>query len=397
MSRPPFTVQVASSVSVERPNGTPVGSSTTPTGFFATETTIGSSGHIVKGTWKPPKAYTLTYRSYRRAVGICNNTTNVNNLSLGQVYKGCVGAGAGGRFDSLIHFNACVLESALADSSLRDQALLRARLKMKRADVNLGVAFAERNATARLLGDTAFRMGKAFRHLKAGRVRAAMNELGISSSKREPRGSNVPNKWLEMQYGWKPLISDVYGACQALTRRDTEDWRVTSKAATHNTRMYTAMFTGTDYGAAEAQVDNGAFVRIDALPENDLTMSLRSLGITNPALILWELVPYSFVVDWCLPVGTWLESLDALLGYRNASHSATLFTTAKWKEWGLSTNLSPTSFIKNNYEGSKKVVLLDRDAGNGVPMPTFPRIKDGRSLGHMANGLALLASAFGRR
>lgn len=383
-------------VRVSRPNGTLI-SSNAVNGYIVSEVTSGLGGHINKRNWMPPKAYNLTYRSRRYAVGKCENITSLTNLSLGQVYEGCVGPSTGGRFNGDTHWNSAVLESDIADESVRQRALLKARLKMKQASVNLGVAYAERNATARLLGDTAKRIARSFTKLRKGQVRAAMRELGISNKRHEPRGSNVPNKWLELQYGWKPLLSDVYGACDALSKRHDGDWRVTAKASDSAKSLYTARFTGPDAGFVEARVENGAFVRIDALPENDLTMSLRSLGVTNPLLIAWELVPYSFVVDWAIPVGNWLESIDAMLGYSKASTSASLFTRGEWKDWGLTEKPSPNSLVRNNYFGIKKVVMLDRDASDGVPLPTFPRIKDPLSLGHMANGISLLVSSFGRR
>jgi hypothetical protein len=34
----------------------------------------------------------------------------------------------------------------------------------------------------------------------------------------------------------------------------------------------------------------------------------RSLGLVNPLEIAWEVVPYSFVVDWFLPVGSYIAA-----------------------------------------------------------------------------------------
>jgi hypothetical protein len=39
-----------------------------------------------------------------------------------------------------------------------------------------------------------------------------------------------------------------------------------------------------------------------------------ALGVANPASIAWELVPYSFVVDWFVPVGNTLEAMTATAG-----------------------------------------------------------------------------------
>lgn len=36
----------------------------------------------------------------------------------------------------------------------------------------------------------------------------------------------------------------------------------------------------------------------------------KLLGFTNPAAVLWEATPFSFVVDWFLPIGDYLKTLD---------------------------------------------------------------------------------------
>lgn len=397
MARVPFNIDLPGVVRWTLPNGSGGDSSVVSDAYSASETCVGTPRHKPVG-WVNPRSYQMTYLARRRAVGVCRNITNPNNLTLGQIYTGVVG-GSGGRFNSDGHFSGLVTEAGSRDLTLANLALIDARQRLKQKRVDLGVAFAERKQTARLLGDTASRMAKSFNHLKRGQVRAAMRDLGIANSRREPRGSNVPNKWLELQYGWKPLISDVFGACSALSKRPQGDWRVTSKAQRTSRRTWTAKYTSFDYGLGGAEAERGAFVRIDALPSNDLTISLASLGITNPGLIAWELVPYSFVVDWCFPVGSWLDQLDALAGYQSYSFSSTAFTKTHW--WGKGARsgvLNPQGgYYDNDYEESKTYVNVVRSVSNGVPLATFPRIKDPSSLGHMANGLALLASAFGRR
>jgi hypothetical protein len=268
--------------------------------------------------------------------------------------------------------------------------------------INLGQAFAERKMTANLIGDTASRLGKSFRYLRRGQTRKAMNELGIGRSVIAPKGRNGPGQWLELQYGWKPLLSDVYGACEALSKRPKEDWTVTAKgtATSEDVWNYSVPATPTGYVWAyscTARRVTKAFTRIDAQPQNAAKIALASVGVTNPLLIAWELVPYSFVVDWFLPIGGWLESLDALLGFGPAFTSQSVYTECNWTLQGLSGNWGASSFKRNDWAGAKRIVTLVRSASAGVPMARFPSIKDGRSGLHMANGIALLASAFGRR
>lgn len=39
------------------------------------------------------------------------------------------------------------------------------------------------------------------------------------------------------------------------------------------------------------------------------------VGLTNPLSVAWELIPFSFVVDWFLPIGKYLDALDVPLLY----------------------------------------------------------------------------------
>jgi hypothetical protein len=354
------------------------------------ETIIGVSRHKPTG-WIPPTSYSLFSRKYQLAMGRTRFDFYLGNSWTQE--DGVVG-GAGGRFSSIVHFDAIVGEPSIYDATLGNAALIAARLKLKRASVDLGVAFFERKQTARLLGDTATALARSFNHLKRGNVRQAMRDLGLSSKDKEPRGSSVPNKWLELQYGWKPLLSDVFGACEALEQRDKADWRVTARATKKSKGFWSKSWIREESGVGVAVAERSNFTRLDALPDRELLGSLTSLGITNPLLIAWELVPYSFVVDWAFPIGDWLSSLDALLGYSTVSISSTDYTKCSWKEKGVPYTEANWGRTSNSYEGSKEVVKVVRQASNGVPLPTFPSIKDAQSLGHMANGLALLASAF---
>lgn len=378
---------------------------TFPVWKSASETQSGTTRRKPSTGWISPTAYNFLGIYISRAYGN-SDVQSTGLVSNGTRYNGVVG-GSGGRFNSLNHFNEIVLETEVrGDKGLRNKALIAARNNLKSTDINLGVAFGERKQTARLIGDTASRLGKSIRHLKSGRIRKAMDELGISSRKREPRGSNVPSKWLEMQYGWKPLLSDVYGAADALSKHPRDHWRVTAKATRSMNESYsmrrepigvTGPTSNFDAFAGRAEVFTSVFARIDAVPRNEALISLASAGVTNPLLVAWELVPFSFVVDWFLPIGGWVESLDAMLGYEQGYYSSSLYIRAEWKEEGLTRRWPSGAKVANLFEGTKLLVEVDRDVSNGIPLPRLPRFKDPRSLGHMANGLALLSQVFGRK
>lgn len=395
MPRTPFDITIAGVCNYSNPDGSNPVSSVVPA-YRASETAVGVSRRKPSG-FIPPTPYNLLFRSVTNAHGSCLNKHKTVG-TFGQLFKGVVGGGTGvaGRFSSADHFDSTMSEAQAVDANCANQALIRARNKLKQTSVNLGVAFGERNATARLIGDTATRLARSYRHLRRGRIRDAMDTLGITSARREPRGSNAPQKWLELQYGWKPLLSDVYGAADALSKRNAGDWSVTAVGRFKSTRKFAKTFASFDAGEMAAESVCSAYCRIDALPDNEAIISLASLGITNPLLIGWELVPFSFVVDWFLPVGSYLEGLDALLGYSKFSYSNSVLTRASWDGKGVTLPPSGSFQIINDYVENKRIVRLDRSASADVPFPRFPRFKDPRSLEHMANGLSLLATVFGR-
>lgn len=367
---------------------------------IGSEVVSGTNQKKPKG-WMPPTGYSFTKREVNRAYGFSNRRVSSVNWSH---YSGYVGI-TGGRFNSLNHYDQLMSETTSGLHLSSSAALVAARQKIKGQSVDLGVAFAERKATSRMLGDNARRMANAVKSLQRGQWRNAARALGIRGDPGRPRGSNWTNHWLQLQYGWKPLLSDVYGACDALSKRDAEDWRVTAKAyrsdlleSSYETSDDASKYGPSDHWRGAVRRQRGVFVRIDALPENDLTMSLVSLGVTNPLKVAWELVPYSFVVDWAFPVGDWLDSLDALLGYEDVYHSISSYNETLWEEWGKSNSKSDAvQYLKQDWYGKKRIVKVTRSASSGVPFPSFPRFKDPRSLGHMANGLSLLAQSFGRR
>lgn len=54
--------------------------------------------------------------------------------------------------------------------------------------------------------------------------------------------------------------------------------------------------------------------RIDARLKDDMWNWYSNTGVDDPLLVLWELVPYSFVADWFANIGSFIDSLNAYEG-----------------------------------------------------------------------------------
>jgi hypothetical protein len=348
--------------------------------------------------WIPPTRYYLSSIHRRGSHGKYGYTSIP--FGSGFEYTGAVLGASGSPWtvDGVCN-PAQTVDVASQKTGLTNESLVKCRSNLKDMKVDLGTAFGERNQTARLIGDTASRLARAARNLRRGQIRNAMRDLGIFGKKKTPRGSNWTQNWLELQYGWKPMLSDIFGACDALSKRGKDDWMVTAKgsASVKPYSSYSVKAVDTWWRSGAARYELGVFTRADACPSTAFS-SLSSVGVLNPLNVAWELVPYSFVVDWFLPIGGWLNSLDATVGFEFRGVSQTYYELIEVTAFGEThTDKSTQIIYYNEWVGMKRQLTVDRVVLATLPRAGFPSFKDPLSLGHMANGLSLLAQAFGRR
>jgi hypothetical protein len=313
-------------------------------------------------------------------------------------------------------FGTIMLDSWSA--SVRDKATRNLLASIKNSSVNLAVASAERKQTMDLIASTATRIAKAGMALKKGQFSKAAQNLGITPKKRAGRRFNrdypvdqakaVSNAWLELQYGWKPLLSDVYGSAKALAEARTGTNMIYIKRTGYASRAEkttsrsnwlsnSSSVKGVWYTVSDTKqkvfVKTGVTYAISSPRVNDA----KQLGFTNPLLVAWEVVPFSFVVDWFLPIGNYLDSLDATLGL--SFYDGYVSTKGEYE----STNNTIIAWTQNSYEvhnGTKtefrKVERFTRTLLGGFPSAPLPTFKNPLSKSHVASALALLFQTFKR-
>lgn len=106
-----------------------------------------------------------------------------------------------------------------------------------------------------------------------------------------------------------------------------------------------------------------------------------SLGLLNPAVLAWESVPFSFVIDWFLPVGNFLQSLSTPLGVKFLSGTQTSVAEGTGKCIRRGDVSDSFQFI--DYR------VYDRDVLTTFPL-AWPFIKSPFSTTHVLDSLALL-------
>jgi hypothetical protein len=194
--------------------------------------------------------------------------------------------------------------------------LVKALVKMADAKVNVAVAYAEASKTSDLILDTARRIDRAYRAFRRGDLRGIAQNLNITPKR-------LHKSWLEYKYGWMPLLMDVKGSAEFFAQQNVvrplkftvsaSESFVTNASVTGST-TYNGIPGSVHPYAAFSSVHCESRVKIWCELSSPHLSEMQQLGLTNPALVAWELVPFSFVFDWFIQVGDWLTALTASQG-----------------------------------------------------------------------------------
>lgn len=142
----------------------------------------------------------------------------------------------------------------------------------------------------------------------------------------------LANNFLEVHFGWEPLVKDIYATASILS----ELWppiRVKASATCHNTWTE---YTGTNPVNQRIYKHRVTWKCGCQLLPNDGNFDLaRRMGLTDPAAVAWELVPFSFVFDWFVNVGDFLQSFNDLASFNTKNPWRTLFsdTTQEYRPY----------------------------------------------------------------
>lgn len=328
---------------------------------------------------------------------------------------------------------------------LEPKAINKLLLEIKGQKVNLSQAFAERQQTIDLVAgitDDIYKKILAFRSLKGAKwwskfkkmmakQRASNPTVPLSRyvtnltrpvpvrprKQRRPRkgadltDERITQDWLAFQYGLLPLMSDAYGIMAALDERE--------KADSHFYRSYQKTKVGQLINAEREDLYQMYVLRANGINviyrtstfygvsaecqfeiENDLIANLGSLGVINPAVLAWELLPFSFVVDWFLPVGNYLNAMDATAGWKFLSGSVSKVAKLEGSIVGMRSTFwhhlpkGMSAEVENLSRAPSRLFKFERQVMSNFPGPRMPEWKNPITLGHFANASALLVQLF---
>lgn len=264
---------------------------------------------------------------------------------------------------------------------------LQSRLseKVKGHNFNLAVSAAQGKQTVDMVVDAVSSISGAIRDLKRGKFESAARRFGVAPRPSTLNGTDVAGRWLELQYGWLPLIGDVFEAAKAY-ESITSDARVTTvKESLSKQWTGNASCSAVNYSTYGLVSERAQYI----YEATEVLSAPRQLGLYDPASVAWELIPYSFVVDWFLPIGSYLENLNTIPRLQGRF---LLVHTRRFS--GASIALNDAAYkYKTRPTASCRYIYMKRTVSSAltVPKPEFERIPDAMSPKRIANAIALAA------
>lgn len=202
--------------------------------------------------------------------------------------------------------------------------------KVSDSDFNLGLALAEARQTGDLVAQSTITVLSVYKAVRKRQYKKALALLGIRGKrKRELLNSlsgTASSAWLQLSFGWLPLIADIYGAIETLTKSWNFKSPILSATRTRTFDNTGLVTLGSGQWLAEGKLETKLTVKLFYTIEDRLLYVMNSLGLLNPLTIVWEKVPYSFVIDWFVPVGTFLSNLTGLVGCQYVSGYESIHT-----------------------------------------------------------------------
>lgn len=274
---------------------------------------------------------------------------------------------------------------------------------------DLGVTIGEGRESVELITERISDIIKSVRQLRKGNLGGALRTLahvpkgGRRGAQSALTAGSIRNAWLELQYGWMPLIRDIYNAAEFVKLKPRIE-----RVKARTTYRGSAKPYGSSIPQSRVQVfKNDRRLQLIVEVSHTPTMMER-LGLTDPLSIAYDLTPLSFVADWFTPIGDYLKTLHAV----NVMPVTQCIQTYSTKRDAICRVLSGDLYfgspvIQGNASGRVEVTV-DRTVHPSMPLawaaslqtprevsatyePSLKRLADGAALAS-----ALLQGAFRR-
>lgn len=278
--------------------------------------------------------------------------------------------------------------------------------KTRKSEFNGSNFLAEIRQPVQMIDNIAKRLAAAMYHVRLGSRKAALGALQVDINKPwgkyyiDDRGfrqrvredllpySAMSEMILTVQYGIRPLLADAYDAASALSNI-VNNFQPPKRVKVRRTKS-----------ASDSQTINGNIFHIEAKKFVEFRATIKEpltwrqqLNLDNPLSAMWEVTPWSFVFDWFLPIGDYIDAFgvahmgiwDGVWTSEKVEKKSSLIGVT----WPQGVKAYPAVFPY-----AREISLIRKQvASRDMMLPDPPSFTKGIVPEHWLNGFALIGGA----
>lgn len=363
---------------------------------FSANSAIGANGlrrpnalYLHRAVWEVQKPLTWLYKEDCAKPG--SNPPQYSKI-----------ATQGYNHEQSIYASLHLLPGTVSQESI-DKAVSKFYADVSDIKFNFAVFAVELAKTRDMVAARAWQIGRSYMLLRQGKIKQAIAQFATLRQNKVPtrgdkplKGKDLANAWLEMRYGWSPLMYEIQGAIELLEEKilGGKLARSYSKTTSSSYTDKSAVRTSGVTCVHDATINDHVTISCLIKPENPSRIILGQLGFDNPALIAYELMPYSFVVDWFYNIGDYLQSQTALAGLSLDYVSITKTRYLQDEITVLGPGDNPGS--KPDYAGRHTYYSKLKQRDLSIPQPPMPTLGVDMDWKRLLDSLAMLSQQSGK-
>lgn len=267
--------------------------------------------------------WTVSYQRFERPSNVKGTTNGVGMPTLFEVNHIPV---AGFNYDSHSTPNEAVDAICELYSSESSIAQTKAWANIDVSEMQMWASMGELPETIRMIVDLLKQAARLTIAAKRGDLKALAREV-----KKTKSFDTYADAWLMWRYGIRPLVGEITSLLKILESKPIVGKRQTFRGKhvvevpdviTNIHAAWSQGGAGWDFRKKENTVRvfrAGVLVQI----ENSINSGLAMLGFDNPLEAIWELIPFSFIIDWFFNVG---DIINAIIGNPSLSPVSSFVT-----------------------------------------------------------------------
>lgn len=333
-------------------------------------------------TWLQPKAYTRVIRKKSITSATYEHPEAVSDFNVGS-----------GSLNSSLTDTSWVHTGV--DPIARAAAVLSFHSDLAGSKVDIMTTLVQTKSTLSTVanaGNDFLAMFSASRDKKYAQLNTILASRGkrkLSPKRQRKLNSLAPDKrWLELQYGWKPLIGDIRTALEEMANNKAKPVLLVARGIASYSPSRSNLSAEIISGLGTEKLKCYYLLKDDGSLRKAAQWNLGS----NLLLTAWELVPYSFVLDWFVPFGDLFTQVSSSKGLHFVSGTRTrwLNATSTFKSVQR-VSVSPV-WVDIHRVIREETFYMQRDVLTSTPFTYIPPISWDLSTTRFISAVALITA-----